>query len=177
TVQNTLAEQFAQEDSAMSIAVVSGARGNIGQVKTAVGMLGVTTDATGRAIELPIKSNYKSGLTSLEYFTATRGARKGMIDTALKTADSGYLNRRLVDVSQDVFTIEDDVEDPGFSIFRTDAEEIGVSYASRLEGRFAAENMGKHVKQGALITKQIAAAIDADAKLDGVKIMSVLSAA
>src|SRR6185369_1916626 len=108
TVQNTLAEQFAQEDSAMSIAVVSGARGNIGQVKTAVGMLGVTTDATGRAIELPIRSNYKKGLSPLEYFTATRGARKGMIDTALKTADSGYLTRRLVDVAQDVFTIDDE---------------------------------------------------------------------
>src|SRR6185436_1007964 len=115
-----------------------GARGNIGQVMTAVGMLGVTTDATAKAIELPIKSGYKQGLTSLEYFTATRGARKGMIDTALKTADSGYLTRRLVDVSQDVFTIEDEVEDPGFAIFRSDAEEIGVPYASRLQGRFAA---------------------------------------
>ncbi len=67
TVQEKLSEQFTKEDSSMSIAVVSGARGNIGQVKTAVGMLGVTTDATGRAIELPIRSNYKSGLTPLEY--------------------------------------------------------------------------------------------------------------
>ncbi len=176
-VQKTLNEQFLNEDSSMSIAVVSGARGNIGQVMTAVGMLGVTTDATGKAIELPIKSGYKSGLTSLEYFTATRGARKGMIDTALKTADSGYLTRRLVDVSQDVFTIEDEVEDPGFAIFRSDAEEIGVSYASRLAGRFAAEDVKGHVKRGELITKEIAAAIEADEKLDGVKILSVLSAA
>jgi DNA-directed RNA polymerase subunit beta' len=176
-VQKTLNEQFQHEDSSMSIAVVSGARGNIGQVMTAVGMLGVTTDATGKAIELPIKSNYKSGLTSLEYFTATRGARKGMIDTALKTADSGYLTRRLVDVSQDVFTIEDDVEDPGFALFRSDAEEIGVSYASRLTGRFAAENVGKYVKSGELITKDVATAIDADTSLDGVRILSVLSAA
>jgi DNA-directed RNA polymerase subunit beta' len=175
TVQKQLAEQFAEEDSSMSIAVVSGARGNIGQVKTAVGMLGVTTDATGRAIELPIRSNYKGGLTPLEYFTATRGARKGMIDTALKTADSGYLTRRLVDVSQDVFTLDNAVEDPGFAIYRSDSEEIGVSYGSRLIGRFTAEKVKDYVKKGQLITEEIAKKIDADAELDGVKIMSVLS--
>ena len=177
-VQSSLSEQFAGEDSSMSIAVVSGARGNIGQVKTAVGMLGVVTDAVGKAIELPIRSNYKGGLTPLEYFTATRGARKGMIDTALKTADSGYLTRRLVDVSQDVFTIDDETEaeDPGFALNRADAEEIGVSYASRLEGRFAAEKVGSYLKRGDLISKDIAEKIDADASLDGVKIMSALSA-
>lgn len=176
TVQKTLSEQFANEDSAMSTAVLSGARGNIGQVKTAVGMLGPVADATGRTIELPVKSNYKSGFSPLEYFTATRGARKGMIDTALKTADSGYLTRRLVDVSQDVFTLEDDsCEDPGFAIFRSDAEEIGVNYASRLVGRFAAETVKGYVKEGELITAEIAAAIEADASVDGVRIMSVLS--
>ena len=175
SVQSELSEQFENEDSSMSIAVISGARGNIGQVMTAVGMLGVTTDATGRAIELPIRSNYKGGLNPLEYFTATRGARKGMIDTALKTADSGYLTRRLVDVSQDVFTIAEDDNDPGFGIFRSDAEEIGVSYGSRLFGRFAAETVGKYVKKGALITKEISEAIEADEAVDGVKIMSALS--
>ncbi len=174
-VQKTLSEQFANEDSAMSTAVVSGARGNIGQVKTAVGMLGPVADATGRTIELPVKSNYKSGFTPLEYFTATRGARKGMIDTALKTADSGYLTRRLVDVSQDVFTITDDDADPGFAIHRSDAEEIGVSYASRLEGRFAAVAVKGHVKKGELITADIATAIEEDKDIDGVRIMSVLS--
>ncbi len=174
-VQKTLSEQFANEDSAMSIAVVSGARGNIGQVKTAVGLLGITTDATGRAIELPIRSNYKYGLTPLEYFTATRGARKGMIDTALKTADSGYLTRRLVDVSQDVFTVDEDASDPGFAQYRFDANEIGVSYASRLSGRFAAETIGTYVKKGQLITSEVAKAIEDDEKIDGARIMSVLS--
>jgi DNA-directed RNA polymerase subunit beta' len=159
----------------MSIAVNSGARGNIGQVKTAVGLLGVVTDATGKAIELPIRSNYKGGLTPLEYFTATRGARKGMIDTALKTADSGYLTRRLVDVSQDVFTTEEEIEDPGFAMYREGAAYIGVSYASRLEGRYAAVDVAKYVKKGDLITAEIAVAIDADETIDGVKIMSVLS--
>ncbi|MCA9332477.1 DNA-directed RNA polymerase subunit beta' [Candidatus Saccharibacteria bacterium] len=175
TVQTKLSEQFASEDSSMSIAVVSGARGNIGQVKTAVGMLGVMTDATGRAIELPIRSNYKGGLGPLEYFTATRGARKGMIDTALKTADSGYLTRRLVDVSQDVFTIDEDCEDPGFPVYRSDSDEIGVSYASRLVGRFAAEKIGKHVGKGEHITSDIAHAIESDDSCDGVRIMSALS--
>ncbi|MGZ6004988.1 MAG: DNA-directed RNA polymerase subunit beta' [Candidatus Saccharimonadales bacterium] len=177
TVQKTLAEQFSKEDSSMSIAVVSGARGNIGQVKTAVGMFGITTDATGRAIELPIRSNYKQGLSSLEYFTATRGARKGMIDTALKTADSGYLTRRLVDVSQDVFTFDDGAGDPGFPIFRSDSEEIGVSYGSRLIGRFAAEKISDIVKKGQQISPEMADKIDKDSSLDGVRIMSVLSCA
>ncbi|MEO5627662.1 MAG: DNA-directed RNA polymerase subunit beta' [Candidatus Saccharimonadales bacterium] len=176
TVQETLVKQFATEDNAMSTAVVSGARGNIGQVNTAVGMFGLVADATGRTIELPIKSNYKSGFSPLEYFTATRGARKGMIDTALKTADSGYLTRRLVDVSQDVFTTEEEcADDPGFPIYRADAAEIGVTLASRLIGRFAGEKIGKYIKRGELITPEIAAAIDADESLDGVRIMSVLS--
>ncbi len=174
-VQNVLSEQFANEDSAMSIAVVSGARGNIGQVKTAVGLLGITTDATGRAIELPIRSNYKYGLTPLEYFTATRGARKGMIDTALKTADSGYLTRRLVDVSQDVFTLDEEARDPGFALYREDADEIGVSYASRLSGRFASETVTGLLKKGQLISPEVAAKIEGDNKLDGIRIMSVLS--
>jgi DNA-directed RNA polymerase subunit beta' len=175
-VQKTLSEQFANEDSAMSTAVVSGARGNIGQVKTAVGMLGPVADATGRTIELPVKSNYKYGFTPLEYFTATRGARKGMIDTALKTADSGYLTRRLVDVSQDVFTNDDEqCEDPGFAIYRADAEEIGVKYASRLEGRYAAQEVKGYVKVGEIITPEVAKAIESDGTIDGVRIMSVLS--
>ena len=174
-IMDKLNTQFSEEDNSMSIAAISGARGNVGQMMKSVGMLGVTTDATGKAIELPIKSGYKKGLTALEYFTATRGARKGMIDTALKTADSGYLTRRLVDVAQDVFTINEEVEDPGFAIYRSDSEEIGVSLASRLVGRFASENIGKHAKKGELITPEIANAIDADTDLDGVRIMSVLS--
>lgn len=174
-IQSALTEQFAKEDNAMSMAVVSGARGSIVQVKQVIGSVGILSDATGRAMELPIKSNYRDGLNPLEYFTSTRGQRKGLIDTALKTADSGYLTRRLVDVSQDVFTIEDGGLDPGFAMYRSDAEEIGVPYSFRLNGRYAAEDIGSHVKTGELITKQIAEAIEADTKLDGVKIMSVLS--
>jgi DNA-directed RNA polymerase subunit beta' len=174
-VQKALTEQFAGEDNAMSMAVVSGARGSIVQVKQVIGSVGILSDATGRAMELPIKSNYRDGLNPLEYFTSTRGQRKGLIDTALKTADSGYLTRRLVDVAQDVFTIDDNTGDPGFAMYRSDAQEIGVSYASRLYGRYAAENIAKHVKKGELITEKAAAAIEADESLDGVRIMSVLS--
>lgn len=174
-VQQVLSDQFSKEDGAMSIAVVSGARGNIGQVKMVVGILGVSMDTTGRAIELPIKSAYKAGLTSLEYFTSTRGTRKTMIDTALKTADSGYLTRRLVDVSQDVFTIDEDDEDPGFAIYRSDTEEIGIDYSARLIGRYSAEKVGQYADKGQLITQDIAKQIEADPKIDGVRIMSALS--
>jgi len=177
-VQEMLAEQMVGKDNTTAIAMNSGARGNISQMKSSVGMLGVLSDATGNAIELPVRSGYVAGLSPLEYFTGTRGTRKALIDIALKTADAGYLTRRLVDVSQDVFTIEEDaaVSDPGYSMLREDAKEVGVPYASRLEGRYAAEDVKDYVKAGEAITPQIAAAIDADESIDAVKIYSVLSA-
>ncbi len=128
-VQDLLTEQMENEISAAAIAMISGARGNASQMKNCVGMFGVFLDASGQAIELPVKSSYTKGLTQLEYFTATRGTRKAVIDIALKTADAGYLTRRLVDVAQDVFTTEMDEEDRGFAMLRSDAEEIGVPYA------------------------------------------------
>ncbi len=174
-VQDMLSDQMVGVDSSMSIAITSGARGNISQMKNAVGMLGVYQDASGQAIELPVKSSYMKGLEPLEYFTGTRGTRKALIDIALKTADAGYLTRRLVDVSQDVFTISTDDNDPGFSMLRTDAAEIGVSYSSRLVGRYAAETVKGYIKKGELITASIADAIDGDSAIDSVKIMSALS--
>ncbi|MEO6761350.1 MAG: DNA-directed RNA polymerase subunit beta' [Candidatus Saccharimonadales bacterium] len=177
-VQDMLAEQMVGQDNSMAVAITSGARGNISQMKMSVGMLGVFSDASGRAIELPVKSGYFHGLTPLEYFTGTRGTRKAVIDIALKTADAGYLTRRLVDVAQDVFTIdtENDAQDPGFALLRADAKEIGVAYATRLEGRYAAEAVKGYVKAGEIFSKEIAEAIEADEKLDGVKILSALSA-
>ena len=86
----------------------SGARGSNKQIKQLAGMRGLMADTTGRTIELPIKSNFREGLDVLEYFVSAHGARKGMSDTALRTADSGYLTRRLVDVSQDVIIREED---------------------------------------------------------------------
>ena len=176
-----LEEQFAQEDSATSITVASGARGNIGQVKQVTGSMGITTDALGRAIELPIKSNYKTGFNPLEYFTSTKGARKGMIDTALKTADSGYLTRRLVDVSQDIFTVDDNSDDPGFEIFKSETADIGLDFAERITGRVVAETVksdGKQMaKKGDLLNAETAAAIAEADDVSSIRIMSVLSCA
>ena len=174
-VQDMLAEQIKGQDTATAIAITSGARGNISQMKNAVGMLGVLQDATGRIIELPVKSGYIHGLTPLEYFTGTRGTRKALIDIALKTADAGYLTRRLVDVSQDVFTIEDESGDPGFAMLRADAETIGVGYGTRLIGRFVAVDVPGYLKAGEVITPDVAAKLEADTKIDGIRIMSALS--
>ncbi len=174
-VGEMLANQMVNVDSSMAIAITSGARGNISQMKNAVGMLGVYSDASGQAIELPIKSSYMKGLEPLEYFTGTRGARKALIDIALKTADAGYLTRRLVDVSQDVFTISHDDNDPGFEMLRSDAIEIGVSYSSRLSGRFVAESVKGLLEKGDLITPEIALTIEQDSTINSVKIMSALS--
>ncbi|MBX4196941.1 DNA-directed RNA polymerase subunit beta' [Candidatus Saccharibacteria bacterium] len=174
-VEKALAEQFATEDNTMSIAVASGARGNLSQMKDSVGMIGIRADATGRAMELPVRSNYKYGLNPLEYFTATRGTRKSLIDIALRTADSGYLTRRLVDVAQDVFTVEHDAEDPGFAIYRADSEAIGIPLAGRLEGRYSAKTIKRYVKEGELISAEAAQAIEADESVDSVLVMSVLS--
>jgi len=174
-VQDRLSDQMVGQDSAMAIAINSGARGNISQLNNAVGMLGVLQDAGGNVIELPIKSGYISGLNPLEYFTGTRGTRKALIDIALKTADAGYLTRRLVDVSQDVFTLEDDTIDPGFAMLREDAANIGVPYSSRLVGRYAAVTVKGFAKKGEVITKEAAEKIEADESIDGLKIMSGLS--
>lgn len=89
---------------------ISGARGNIQQIRQLAGMRGLMADPSGRIIDLPIKANFREGLTVLEYFISTHGARKGLADTALRTADSGYLTRRLVDVAQDVIIREDDCD-------------------------------------------------------------------
>ena len=86
----------------------SGARGSIAQVKQLGGMRGLMSDPSGRILEIPVKASLKEGLTVLEYFISTHGARKGLADTALRTADSGYLTRRLVDVAQDVIVREED---------------------------------------------------------------------
>ena len=105
-------EEIVKEDLAdyggVALMAVSGAKGNIAQIKQMAGMRGLMSDPKGRIIDLPIKSSFREGLTALEYFISTHGARKGLADTALRTADSGYLTRRLVDVSQEVIVLEDD---------------------------------------------------------------------
>ncbi|MCE2465322.1 MAG: DNA-directed RNA polymerase subunit beta' [Dehalococcoidia bacterium] len=105
-------EEIVKEELAsyggVALMAVSGAKGNIAQIKQMAGMRGLMSDPKGRIIDLPIKSSFREGLTALEYFISTHGARKGLADTALRTADSGYLTRRLIDVAQEVIILEQD---------------------------------------------------------------------
>ena len=117
----------------------SGARGSVTQVHQLAGMRGLMADPSGRIIDLPIRSNLREGMSVLEYFISSHGARKGLADTALRTADSGYLTRRLVDVAQDVITREDDCSaDIGTWITREESDQIPEPFIERLIGRMAA---------------------------------------
>ena len=126
----------------------SGARGSDQQIKQLAGMRGLMADTTGATIELPIKSNFREGLDVLEYFISAHGARKGLSDTALRTADSGYLTRRLVDVSQDIIIRETDCmpdskdEKPGIYVQAfMEGKRIIESFEDRIRGRYAAESV------------------------------------
>lgn len=160
----------------------SGARGNIQQIRQLAGMRGLMADPSGRIIDLPIKANFREGLTVLEYFISTHGARKGLADTALRTADSGYLTRRLVDVSQDVIVRETDCgTEMGFAV--TDINEGGQviePLAERLTGRYALEEV-YHPLTGELIVginEEISdgnTTIIIEAGIKSVKIRSILA--
>ena len=169
----------------------SGARGSDKQIKQLAGMRGLMADTTGHTIELPIKSNFREGLDVLEYFMAAHGARKGLSDTALRTADSGYLTRRLVDVSQDLIVREVDccegkaIPGMGVEAFMDGKEEI-ESLQERITGRFVCEDIcdaegNVIVKANHMITPRRAAAVvskgvDAEGKpLTAVKIRTVLT--
>ncbi len=121
---------------------VSGAKGNISQISQMAGMRGLMTDPAGRIIDLPIRSSFREGLSVLEYFISTHGARKGLADTALRTADSGYLTRRLIDVSQEVIILEDDCGTSA-GIWLTEPSDKGVfeSLRERIIGRWAASDL------------------------------------
>ena len=176
-ISKVLEDRVGKEDTSIAVMVDSGARGTLSNIKWATGMIGVVVDATGNEIELPIRSSFKKGLSPLEAFVATRGTRKGLIDTALKTADSGYLTRRLVDVSQDVFTVDEEPIDPGFTIYRSETDETMIAFGDRLYGRYAATDIKGHAKAGELITRDVADAIDADESIVEANIMSALSSA
>ncbi|WP_313132901.1 DNA-directed RNA polymerase subunit beta' [Anaerocolumna sp.] len=153
----------------------SGARGSDKQIKQLAGMRGLMADTTGRTIELPIKSNFREGLDVLEYFISAHGARKGLSDTALRTADSGYLTRRLVDVSQDLIIREVDCcegkEIPGMWVKAfTDGKEVIESLEDRITGRYSCETIYDDngeiiVKENHMITPRRAARIVATSKI------------
>ena len=159
----------------------TGARGNPTQIRQLAGMRGLMANTMGQTIELPIKSNFKEGLDVLEFFIASHGARKGLADTALRTADSGYLTRRLVDVNQDVIVMEDDCgTDHGFEVsaIMESGEPIEKLY-ERIEGRYLAEDILDKdsnilFKKNTYITDEVANSI-IDAGIESVKIRSALT--
>ena len=162
----------------------SGARGSDKQIKQLAGMRGLMADTTGKTIELPIKSNFREGLDVLEYFISAHGARKGMSDTALRTADSGYLTRRLVDVSQDLIIRDVDCCEGKAIPFMeiedlVDGNEVIESLEERITGRTAAETMydaegNMIVKANHMITPKRAARIVATG-VKSVKIRTILT--
>src|SRR3989344_3433924 len=147
--------------------VNSGARGSWGQTLQMVGMKGTVAGPPGKAVELPIKSSFKDGFNALEYFLSTHGTRKGMADTALRTATAGYLTRRLVNVAQDVVVHFEDCKDKeGAIMTKADSEEVGTTLGKRSLGRYLADDVkdpktGKvAMKKGELIDLEKAAEID-----------------
>ncbi|NMM55372.1 DNA-directed RNA polymerase subunit beta' [Paenibacillus aquistagni] len=168
--------------NSIMLMVDSKARGNKSQITQLGGMRGLMANPSGRIIELPIKSNFREGLTVLEYFISTHGARKGLADTALRTADSGYLTRRLVDVAQDVIVREDDCgTDKGFMVSNiSDGKEVIEGLYDRIEGRYSFQTV-KHpetdevlVNRNELIDSDKAEAI-VKAGVKQLQIRSVLS--
>ena len=159
----------------------SGARGSMAQIRQLAGMRGLIANTSGKTIEIPIRANYREGLNILEYFIAGKGARKGLADTALRTADSGYLTRRLVDVSQDVIIREDDCgATQGIMVSDIrEGNEMIEKLAERLEGRFAVHDI-VHPETGEVLVHadRMMTAADAqrvvDAGISKVEIRSVL---
>ena len=158
----------------------SGARGSINQIRQLAGMRGLIANTSGATIEMPIRANYREGLNILEYFISSRGARKGLADTALRTADSGYLTRRLVDVSQDVIIREHDCHtDDGIEVYEIrNGNEMIEPLAERLVGRYLVEDLRDD--KGELIVSKNKLMNSSDAKrvvesgAEHIKIRSVL---
>lgn len=160
----------------------SGARGNVNQIKQLAGMRGLMADTSGRTIEIPIKANFREGLKVLEFFTSTHGARKGLADTALRTADSGYLTRRLVDVSQDVIVREFDCgTDKGIEVSDVkDGNEVIEGLQERLVGRYTIDPIvhpetGEVLVEADTMIKERQAEKVAKAGIKKVRIRSVLT--
>ena len=158
--------------------VNSGARGNWGQITQIAGMKGLVASPSGRTIELPIRSNLKEGFSILEYFIATHGGRKGKSDTALKTAEAGYLTRRLVDSVQDIVVHDEDCETKRFKIIsREQSMKLNVDFEFRIYGRHIAEDVkvGSKVvlKKGDLIDNDKLKIVE-DNQLDNIPVRSIM---
>jgi DNA-directed RNA polymerase subunit beta' len=172
----------------VTMMTASGARGNKGNIGQLGAMRGLMADPSGRIIDVPVRSNFREGMSVLEYFISTHGARKGLADTALRTADSGYLTRRLVDVAQDVITRDDDCgTEEGSWIIRSESSDEKGAFQRRLVGRLAAAALpdprvktkkGQEapilVERNEMITEEVAVTID-EAGIDEVLVRSPLT--
>ena len=162
--------------------VKSGARGNMNQLRQIAGIRGLMASTTGKAVEIPIKSSFAEGLDALEYFISAHGARKGLSDTALRTADSGYLTRRLVDVSQDIIVREEDCgTHDGIIVYDIkDGNQVIEKMQERLLGRYATEDVINPqtneliVDKDTMITESIAEKI-VEAGIEKLKVRSALA--
>ncbi|MBI5077354.1 DNA-directed RNA polymerase subunit beta' [Candidatus Falkowbacteria bacterium] len=176
-----LSQSVLPSEGSVFTMISSGARGSWGQLAQMVGMKGLVTSPSGQIIELPVKASFQEGFTSLEYYISTHGTRKGLSDTALRTANAGYLTRRLVDVAQDaVVRVEDCGDTEGRVITKKDSEIIGVSLIDRVIGRTVIDSIknpktGKAIiGAGEIITAEIARKLE-KIELDSIKIRSLLS--
>ena len=150
--------EFVQEElpnyGGIAVMAVSGAKGNISQIKQMAGMRGLMSNPKGRIIDLPIKSSFREGRTALEYFISTHGARKGLADTALRTADSGYLTRRLIDIAQEVIILEEDCGTLDcFWVVPRPEDETGKTLPERINGRLAAAPVA-HPETGEIMVER-----------------------
>ena len=149
-----LVEEDLENYGGIAIMAVSGAKGNISQIKQMAGMRGLMSNPKGRIIDLPIKSSFREGLTALEYFISTHGARKGLADTALRTADSGYLTRRLIDIAQEVIVLEADCGTLDASLMSVAADQpVGRTIKERIVGRLASEPIA-HPETGEVLVQR-----------------------
>lgn len=181
-VSNELTSNFDGAHNPIHMMVDSGARGSTSQLRQLAGMRGLIANTAGKTIEVPIRANYREGLNILEYFISSRGARKGLADTALRTADSGYLTRRLVDVSQDVIIRDDDCGcHDGIVVSRImDGNRVLEPLEERLTGRFVVDpvvdpNTGEILMEpNRMMTSEDAKRI-ADSGIEAVKIRSLIT--
>ena len=164
-LEKIVKDQF-DDKSSIHMMVESKARGNWGTVNQLAGMRGLMVKPDGQVIELPVKSSFKEGLNVLEYFISTHGARKGLVDTALRTASAGYLTRRLVDVAQDIVVQETDCKDKeGYTVFGADNSVTGESIGRRIIGRAILEDLkdakGEIIaKKNTLVDKNLAEVLE-----------------
>jgi len=178
-----IAKKALPKDNSAYTMIESGARGTWGQMTQTIGMKGLVANPAGEIIELPVKSSFKDGYDVLEFFISSHGVRKGLTDTALRTANAGYLTRRLVDVAQDVVVRDEDCgDDQGVVLTKEESDEIGEPLLVRILGRFAMSPITKPggrktlVEAGELITEETIRELEAAKEpLDSAHVRSVMT--